>query len=114
MAPKRNWDFYHQNDLPKHWDVIYLNEFIPNLIYLKMGMSTEKYWILGRPIIKQTHVLAVLSLPSLTTIYNNIIPGMTSTSPYMAISPIFQAHHALEWFPGIAQHCVCVGGWGLP
>ena len=42
------------------------------------------------------------------------IPGMTSTSPYMAISPIFQAHHALEWFPGIAQHCVCVGGWGLP
>lgn len=44
MAPKRNWDFYHQNDLPKHWDVIYLNEFIPNLIYLKMGMSTGKWW----------------------------------------------------------------------
>ena len=39
---KINWDFYHQNDLPKHWDVIYLNEFIPNLIYLKMGMSTGK------------------------------------------------------------------------
>ena len=32
-------------------------------------------------------MLAVLSLPSLTTIiYNNIIPGMTSTSSYMAIS----------------------------
>lgn len=51
------------------------------------GKMIEKYWILGRPIWKQTHVLAVLSLPSLTTIiYNNIIPGMTSTSSYMAIS----------------------------
>ena len=36
------------------------------------GKMNETYWILGRPIWKQTHVLAVLSLPSLTTIYNNI------------------------------------------
>ena len=44
MAPKRNWDFHHRHDLPKHWDVIYLNECIPNFWYLKMGMSTGKWW----------------------------------------------------------------------